>query len=164
MSRKKKEEEIEKTNVMRLLDQAKVNYLAHDYSKSGALSAEEVAKVLGQKPERVFKTLITVGKSKEHYAFLLPADKELNLKKAAKAAGEKNIEMIPQKELLPLTGYVHGGCSPIGLKKAMPVFVDESALRYETICLSAGKVGFQVELDPKALEPLVGASFVPLSL
>jgi Cys-tRNA(Pro)/Cys-tRNA(Cys) deacylase len=152
-----------KTNVMRILDARKISYLPHDYSKSKAVSAVDVAAALGEKPEKVFKTLVTVGKSQEHYVFVIPSMKELSLKKAAKASGEKNIEMIEQKKLLPLTGYIHGGCSPIGLKKPFPVFVDSSALLFQTICISGGKVGFQVELDPKALTDLVGAGFADLS-
>ena len=102
-------------------------------------------------PERVFKTLVTVGRSKNHYVFVIPAYGHLDLKKAAAIVKEKSIEMIPQKELLPLTGYVHGGCSPIGMKKTFPTFVDESCLQFETVAISAGKVGFQVELDIKLL-------------
>ena len=104
----------EKTNVMRILEQKKIPYNSYNYLSTGAISGVEVAQALGEDPDIVFKTLVTVGKSKEHYVFVIPVEKELNLKKAAKSVGEKSIEMIKQKELLPLTGYVHGGCSPIG--------------------------------------------------
>ena len=113
-----------KTNAMRLLDLASIPHLPHEYDPEKALSAVEVAKILSQDTERVFKTLVTVGKSLEHYLFVIPGEKELDLKKAAKACGEKNIEMIPQKELLPLTGYIHGGCSPIGTKKKLKTYFD----------------------------------------
>ena len=106
----------EKTNVMRLLEKGKVQYVSHNYENTGAVSGMEVATALGQDPDMAFKTLVTVGKTKNHYVFLVPVSRELDLKKAAKSVGEKNIEMIPQKELLPLTGYVHGGCSPIGMQ------------------------------------------------
>ena len=107
----------EKTNVMRLLDQQGLPYAVHDYSHTDALSGAEVASVLGQDPERVFKTLVTVGRSGQHYVFVIPVLRELDLKKAAAASGEKSIAMVKSKELLPLTGYIHGGCSPIGMKK-----------------------------------------------
>lgn len=108
-----------KTNVMRLIEQKKIEYKSHRYIGTGAVSGIEVAEVLNQDPERTFKTLVTEGKSKEHYVFIIPVAEELDIKKAAKAAGEKSISMIKQKELLPLTGYVHGGCSPIGMKKTL---------------------------------------------
>ena len=113
----------EKTNVMRILDQKKIEYTMHDYSESGAIAGDDVAKTLGENPEEVFKTLVTVGKTKQYYVFLVPVCKELNLKKAAKAVGEKNIEMIKAKELLPLTGYVHGGCSPIGMQRHLKKYI-----------------------------------------
>ena len=109
----------EKTNVMRMLDKAKVRYKSHSYADTGAVSGTEVARVLSQNPDRVFKTLVTLGKSGEHYVFLIPVSRELDLKKAAKSVGEKKVDMLPAKELLPLTGYVHGGCSPVGMKKAL---------------------------------------------
>ena len=115
----------DKTNVMRVLDAAKINYTFKKYEQNSTLTGAEIAKTLGEEPEKVFKTLVTAGKSKQHYVFMLPVEKELDLKKAAKTAGEKSVEMIPQKELLGLTGYVHGGCSPIGMKKQFPVFIDE---------------------------------------
>jgi len=151
-----------KTNVMRLLTQEKINYIVKDYTDSKAVSAEEVAKALGEDEKTVFKTLVTVGKSRDHYVFVIPAFGELNLKKAAKACGEKNIEMITQKELLPLTGYVHGGCSPIGMKKKFSTFVDISALDYEQVFVSGGKIGLQVGLNPKDLVKAASVTFVSL--
>lgn len=137
---------MEKTNVMRVLAQKKIPYREHTYEADPSLSGAQIAAALGEEAGRVFKTLVTVGASKKYYVFMIPVAGELDLKKAAKAAGEKKIEMIPQKELLPLTGYVHGGCSPIGLKKAFPIFLDRSAEQWTDICFSGGKVGFQVEI------------------
>jgi len=151
-----------KTNVMRILDSLKIVYKAHDYSKTDALSADSVAKALNENPLKVFKTLVTVGKSKEHYVFVVPSTSELDLKKAAKAADEKNIEMITQKELLPITGYIHGGCSPIGMKKRLAVFVDSTANGFDTIYVSGGKVGLQVELSPNDLNKATDCQFVDL--
>ena len=153
----------EKTNVMRLLSQAKIVYSAHYYDGSaGAVSGADVARELGQDPARVFKTLVAVGRSREHYVFMVPVEAELDLKKAAAAAGEKSVEMIKQKELLPLTGYVHGGCSPIGMKKQLKTTADISALGFETIFFSAGKIGAQVEVAPKDLQALTGCAFKEL--
>ena len=149
----------EKTNVMRILDQKKIEYTMHDYSESGAIAGDDVAKTLDEKPEEVFKTLVTVGKTKQYYVFLVPVCKELNLKKAAKAVGEKNIEMIKAKELLPLTGYVHGGCSPIGMKKAFPTTIDASAKTLEKIYFSAGKIGFQIEIKISDLDKIGNFKF-----
>jgi Cys-tRNA(Pro)/Cys-tRNA(Cys) deacylase len=145
----------EKTNVMRILDQKKINYLAHNYESTGAISGMEVAAALGQDPKRTFKTLVTIGKTKNHYVFMVPVDGELNLKKAAKSVGEKSIEMIKSKELLPLTGYIHGGCSPIGMKKTFETVIHETAQEYETIMFSAGKIGYQVELSLADLQKVV---------
>lgn len=138
----------EKSNVMRLLEQKKLPYTPHDYLASGAVSGVEVAAALGEPPERVFKTLVTTGRLRRHYVFVIPVAEELDLKKAAKAVGEKSIAMLPQKELLPLTGYIHGGCSPIGMKKPFPTVLHESAADCETIYVSAGKIGYQVQLSP----------------
>ena len=149
----------EKTNVMRILDQKKIEYVMHDYSESGAIAGDDVARTLGEKPEEVFKTLVTVGKTKQYYVFLVPVCKELNLKKAAKAVGEKNIEMIKAKEPLPLTGYVHGGCSPIGMKKAFPTTIDASAKNLEKMYFSAGKIGFQVEVSVSDLDKIGNFKF-----
>ena len=148
-------EKIEKTNVMRLLEQKGIPYTPHDYRASGAVGGTEVAAALGEDPARVFKTLVTVGASGGHYVFVIPVAEELDLKKAAKAVGEKSIAMLPQKELLPLTGYIHGGCSPIGMKKPFPTVLHQSAAEYDTICISAGKVGFQVELSPAGLQKML---------
>lgn len=152
---KKKEKKNEKTNVMRLLDKHNIAYTSHFYDAAEALAGLEVAAVLGQKPEQVFKTLVTVGKSGGHYVFVIPVTQELNLKKAAEAVGEKKIEMIREKELLPLTGYVHGGCSPVGMKKVFPTVIDESSLKQPAIMVSGGRIGCQVEVDLKELEKAV---------
>ena len=152
----------EKTNVMRLLDQQGVSYESHCYEGTGAVSGAEVAAVLGQDPERVFKTLVTEGNSGQHYVFVIPVLQELDLKKAAAAAGEKSIAMVKAKELLPLTGYIHGGCSPIGMKKPFPTFVEESAILYDRILFSAGKIGYQVELPPDELAKLTPFQYADL--
>ena len=136
---------------MRVLEQKKIPYKCHTYEPDATKSGEEIAGILGEDPAHVFKTLVTRGKSGQYYVFVIPVSSELDLKKAAKAAGEKSIAMILQKELLPLTGYVHGGCSPIGMKKAFPTFIHETAKEYESICVSGGKVGFQIELSPEDL-------------
>lgn len=152
-----------KTNVMRLIEKKKLPYRAHSYDGTGALSGVEVASVLGQNVERVFKTLVTVGKSGNHYVFVIPAARELDLKKAAKAVGEKSIEMLKSKELLPLTGYIHGGCSPIGMKKFFQTTVDSAARDKDTIFISAGKIGYQVELAPADLEKMIRLSYSELT-
>lgn len=139
----KKQEE--KTNAVRLLTQKKLSFQTHDYSDSGAVSAVEVAEALGQEPQRMFKTLVTEGRSGAHYVFLVPAPAELDLKKAAAVVGEKSIAMLKSKELLPLTGYIHGGCSPVGMKKLFPTVIDKSAERFDTILFSGGRIGLQVE-------------------
>ena len=154
---------VEKTNVMRLLESKKIAYIMHYYGDTDAVSGTEVAAVLGEAPEKVFKTLVTVGRSKQHYVFIIPVEEELDLKKAADASGEKNIEMIKAKELLPLTGYIHGGCSPVGMKKQFPTFMDESALLLDTVCVSAGKIGYQVELSPDALSEMIPLHFAELT-
>ena len=142
---------IEKTNVCRVLDQKKIAYELHSYDADPALTGEDIAKILNEPSDCVFKTLVTAGKTGEHYVFVVPVKEELDLKKAAKTAGEKSIEMIKQKDLLPLTGYVHGGCSPIGMKKQFKTFIHETATGYEHIFVSAGKVGFQIEINPNDL-------------
>ena len=154
---------IVKTNVMRLLDGAKIPYQDHCYAESGVISGVDVARVLHQPPERVFKTLVTQGAGKAYYVFVVPVEKELDLKKAAKAVGEKSIAMIHAKELLPLTGYIHGGCSPIGMKKLFTTTVDESARAQETICVSAGKIGYQVELAPADLEKMIPLAYADIT-
>ena len=135
----------EKTNVMRTLDRLKIPYRDYCYVDTGVVSGVDVARVLGQDPAKTFKTLVTEGKSRNHYVFMIPAAEELDLKKAAAAVGEKAIEMLKSKDLLPLTGYVHGGCSPIGMKKPFRTVIHETAERFDTILFSAGKIGYQVE-------------------
>ena len=153
----------EKTNVMRIIEQKRLEYVPHFYDGSVAVSGLEVASVLGQDPDAVFKTLVCVGKTGEHYVFVVPVSKELCLKKAAKAVGEKSVEMIKQKELLPLTGYIHGGCSPIGMKKQFLTTVDETAELYDAICFSAGKIGAQVEMSVSELEKLLPIQLLDIS-
>ena len=160
-----KKSEEEKTNVCRVLDQKKVPYHRYCYIELGAettTSGVEIARLLGEDERRVFKTLVTVGKTKQHYVFMIPVAEELDLKKAADVVGEKSIEMIPQKELLPLTGYVHGGCSPIGMKKAFPTAIHSTARDFETILFSAGKVGYQVEVAPDDLGRIVKLNYADL--
>ena len=143
-----------KTNVMRVLDAAGVKYNEYQYDNT-CVTGTEVAALMGQPAERVFKTLVTAAKNGKNYVFMIPVAEELDLKKAAKAVGEKAISMIKSKELLPLTGYIHGGCSPIGMKKQFPTVIHETACTYETIFFSGGKVGYQVELDPNELFKLI---------
>jgi len=150
---------MEKTNVMRILDRKKIPYQAYCYADTDAVSGVEVAQVLGQNPKQVFKTLVTVGASKRNYVFVIPVEEELHLKKAAKAVGEKSIEMIKSKELLPLTGYIHGGCSPIGMKKFFKTVIDSSAETWETNIFSAGKIGYQVEVAPADLKKVIPYEF-----
>lgn len=146
----------EKTNVMRVLTQKKVEYVGHTYEQDASLTGAEIAAKMGENPDAVFKTLVTQGKSKNYYVFVIPVEKELDLKKAAKAVGEKSIEMLPLKELLPLTGYVHGGCSPIGMKKFFTTTFDESLNKLDKVYFSGGKVGFQVEVAVKDIEKVIG--------
>ena len=152
----------DKTNVMRILDQKKVDYtykaLDVDFT-----NLEDVAEAAGEDPKHVFKTLVTVGKTGEHYVFMVPGTFDLDLKKAAKAAGEKKIEMIHLKELLPLTGYVHGGCSPVGMKKPFPTYIHETAQLCEKIFVSAGKVGCQIELAPDDLMSVVRCTLADIT-
>lgn len=145
----------EKTNVMRILDQKKIPYESYTYDSEGAISGMEVATLLGQDPNHVFKTLVTIGASKKNYVFVVPVYSELNLKKAAKAVGEKSIEMIKSKELLPLTGYIHGGCSPIGMKKLFRTVIHKTAEECETIIFSGGKIGYQVEITLENLAKVI---------
>lgn len=144
----------DKTNVMRILDQKKIEYNHYSYDNM-TTCAKDVAAGLGVDPQFLYKTLVTVGKSKEHYVFMVPGEEELDLKKAATAVGEKSIEMIHQKELLPLTGYIHGGCSPIGMKKQFKTTIHINAESADKIFCSAGKIGRQVELSPKDLEKII---------
>ncbi len=152
----------EKTNVMRILDGKKIPYEIHTYEADPTLSGEEIANILGENPDCVFKTLVTQGKSGQYYVFVVPVKCELDLKKAAKEAGEKNIAMIKQKDLLPLTGYVHGGCSPIGMKKAFPTFIHQTAESFERIFVSAGRVGAQIELTPHDLVTVANAKYAEI--
>lgn len=152
----------DKTNVMRILDGKKIPYEMHTYEADPTLSGEEIANILGENPDCVFKTLVTQGKSGQYYVFVVPVKCELDLKKAAKEAGEKSISMIKQKDLLPLTGYVHGGCSPIGMKKAFPTFIHETAESYEKIFVSAGRVGAQIELSPHDLVTVANAKYAKI--
>lgn len=145
----------EKTNVMRILDGKKIEYNHYNYLESGAISGMEVAEALNENPDMVFKTLVTVGKSGNHYVFLLPVNKELDLKKAAKSVGEKNVEMIKSKDLLPLTGYIHGGCSPIGMKKFFKTIIHETASKFDKILFSGGKIGYQVEVSLQDLSKVI---------
>ncbi len=148
----------DKTNVMRVLDQRKIEYSHFEYDNM-TTNALEVARGIGTAPEHLYKTLVTTGKSGEHYVFMVPATNELDLKKAAKAVGEKSIEMLPQKELLPLTGYVHGGCSPIGMKKQFKTTIHKNAESAEKITFSAGRIGRQVGCSPKALEKVIDLNY-----
>ena len=152
MAKKKKEE---KTNLMRIVQSKKIEHRTYSFNPGKAHSGTDVAAMMGQDPEMVFKTLVTVSKKGDNYVFVIPVRKTLNLKKAAKACGEKKIEMIREKELLPLTGYVHGGCSPIGMKKFFPTFIDESVNNLETFIFSAGKRGFQIEMKKEDLEKII---------
>ena len=157
-------EKLEKTNAIRILEREKVSYQHRSWqAATKENTGVELAQALGQPPEQVFKTLVTVGKSGNHYVFMLPVAETLHLKKAAAAVGEKAVSMIKEKELLPLTGYVHGGCSPIGMKKLYPTFIDESAQLFDAICVSAGKIGAQVELAPDALCGLISAKYAELT-
>ena len=156
----------EKTNVMHILEQKNIPYTPHAYPHDGDAAPDglAVARSLGQDPETVFKTLVARGASNALYVFDIPVGDSLDLKKAAKAVGEKSVAMLRQKELLPLTGYVHGGCSPIGMKKQYPTVFHETAEILDTILVSAGKVGYQVELAPADLIALVGAGTADLTV
>lgn len=153
----------QKTNVIRILDQAKIQYQQHCYADTDAVSGIDVASVLGQDPEQVFKTLVAVGKSSEHYVFVIPVNNELDLRKAAKSVNEKSVDMIKSKELLPLTGYIHGGCSPIGMKKRFVTVIDESAIKHDTIVFSAGKIGYQVELTLDDIQKIIPFSLAEIT-
>ena len=151
-----------KTNAIRQLDTNNIKYEVFEYPTSGALDAISVAGYLNENPEQVFKTLVTVGASKTNYVFVVPGNNELDLKKAAKAVNEKSIEMIPQKTLLPLTGYIHGGCSPIGMKKLFKTTIDETAILYDYIYVSAGKIGMQIKINPNDLVSLINAEYIDI--
>lgn len=151
----------EKTNVMRLLDAKKIAYCEKTYDPM-LTDGEEVAKALNENPESTFKTLVTVGSDKNNYVFVVPVNKTLNLKKAAKSVMVKSIEMIRMKDLLPLTGYVHGGCSPIGMKKTFVTIVDETATLFDLIVFSGGKKGFQVQMNPLDLNKIIECKFIDI--
>ncbi len=144
-----------KTNAMRILDKNKIEYKTYEYDSSKAISGLEVAQSLNQDPKFVYKTLVTVAKSKEHYVFLVPVAEELDLKKAALAVGEKSVEMLKQKDLFGLTGYVHGGCSPLGMKKLFTTVIDISAQNIPYIIFSAGKIGYQIQTTPQLLKQVI---------
>jgi len=146
---------MEKTNVMRILDKHKIKYEPHSYVDKPTTCGVEIAALLGQNPAQVFKTLVTVGKSKHYYVFMIPVADELDLKKAALSVGEKAIDMLKSKELLPLTGYVHGGCSPIGMKKFFTTVVHQTAEQFPTIIFSGGKIGYQVEVSLADLKKVI---------
>lgn len=154
----------EKTNVMRILQQKKIEYISHYYGDTNAISGIEVANVLKENLNQVFKTLVTVGNTKRNYVFLIPVNKELDLKKAARAVGEKSIEMVKTKDLLPLTGYIHGGCSPIGMKKQFKTVIDISAKEFEKIIFSGGKIGYQVELSLEKLKEVIEFELKDISM
>lgn len=155
---------INKTNVMRILEQKNINYISHYYLDTNAISGIDVANVLKENPSQVFKTLVTVSNTKINYVFLVPVNKELDLKKSAYAVNEKSISMIKAKELLPLTGYIHGGCSPIGMKKQFKTVIDITAKDFETIIFSGGKIGYQVELSLENLRSVLDFELADISI
>lgn len=158
---------ISKTNVMRILEESSVPYQAFSYNPKEGIDAVSVARQLNKASEQVFKTLMTQAPTHQHsfnhYVFVIPADQELDLKKAAKVAGVKSLEMMPMKNLLPLTGYVHGGCSPIGMKKTFPTFIDETALLFDSFCVSGGKIGLTLQIKAESLADLIHATFHDLT-
>lgn len=157
-------EKLNKTNVMRILDKEKIPYKYHFYEhKDGAVDGISVAELLGQNANQVFKTLVTKGSDGEYFVFVIPVAEELDLKAAARSVKEKSVEMIPVKEINKVTGYIRGGCSPIGMKKEYKTVIDESAKKYETIIFSGGKIGTQVETSPNELSKLIGADFISIT-
>lgn len=153
---------MKKTNAMRLLDAAGVKYEEFEYDASLGISGTDVARTLNEDERMVFKTLVTETNKGEHFVFIVPVAMELDLKKAAKAAGAKKVDMLKQKDLLPLTGYVHGGCSPIGMKTKLKTFIDASAMDQEYIYVSGGKVGLQIKLSPADLIKLTDATAIDI--
>jgi Cys-tRNA(Pro)/Cys-tRNA(Cys) deacylase len=151
-----------KTNAMRVLDKHKIAYKSYSYVNTSAISGVEVAAALGQNPAQVFKTLVTISKARTHFVFLVPVAEELDLKKAAHSVGEKAVEMIKAKDLFPTTGYVHGGCSPLGMKKAFVTTLHQTTQTFDTIIFSAGKIGYQVELNPQDLSKIIPIHFADL--
>lgn len=153
-----------KTNALRIIESAGINFEVFEYDISdGLIDAVSIARKIGRTPEEVFKTLVTEDPAHEHFVFVIPACAELDLKKAAKVTGKKSIDLIPSKQLLGLTGYIHGGCSPVGMKKVFPTFVDETAILYETICVSGGRVGLNIAIAPESLAGLTDAEFTDLT-
>lgn len=154
-----------KTNALRMLDAQQVEYKAHDFDlKDNFTSGSDLARMLGQDPERVFKTLVTETPKGEHYVCVIPVDESLDMKKAAKVLGEKKLDMLPMKKLLPLTGYIHGGCSPVGMKKPFRTVIDETAQLFDTMYVSGGRPGLQIEIAPEKLAEIVGAEFADLTV
>lgn len=153
---------MKKTNAMRLLEAAGVDYEEFEYDASLGISGTDVARTLNEDERMVFKTLVTETNKGEHFVFIVPVAMELDLKKAAKAAGTKKVDMLKQRDLLPLTGYVHGGCSPIGMKTKLKTFIDVSAMDKEYIYVSGGKVGLQIKLSPKDLVKLTDATAIDI--
>lgn len=156
-----------KTNAMRIVENAKVEYKVYEYEPPLQLDAVSIAKTLNKPEEQMFKTLVTQAPTGEHgfthFVFVIPSNCELNVKKAAAVAGVKSLEMLPLKKLLPLTGYVHGGCSPLGMKKNFPTFIDETAILFDTFCISGGKIGITLELNAEKLAKVIGATFADLT-
>ncbi len=155
----------EKTNAIRLLENGNVPFRFYEYDVSdGRIDGKSIAEKIGESPDQVFKTLVTQAPpGKDYFVFVVPASGELDLKKAAKACGRKSIEMIPQKLLFPLTGYIHGGCSPIGMKKLFPTYIDETAILFDKICVSGGRIGTNLGLNPEKLAAFINAQFVDLT-
>ena len=151
-----------KTNAMRILDRMKIPYSLNQYNCEEFIDGVHIADMLGQSYGESFKTIVTVGKSQGYYVFALPIDKEIDLKKAAKVVGEKNLELLPVKDINKVTGYIRGGCSPIGMKKKFPTYIEETAQLYDTIMVSAGQRGVQVTVSPEDLREYVDGTFVGL--
>ena len=161
MARKERER---KTNALREIEAAGIEHRAITFECAEAISGTAVAKLLGEDPDRVFKTLVTQAKSGDHYVFMVPVACELDLKKAAAAVDEKAVAMIRARDLLPLTGYVHGGCSPIGMRTAFRTTIDETAGLYDTIMFSGGRIGCQVEMAPEDLDRMIGLTFADITV
>ncbi|MCI6711118.1 MAG: Cys-tRNA(Pro) deacylase [Anaerovoracaceae bacterium] len=165
MSAKGSKNNSSKTNALRMLDAEGVDHKFYDCDlKDNFTSGSDLARMLGQDPERVFKTLVTETPKGEHYVCVIPVDETLDMKKAAKALGEKKLEMLPLKKLLPLTGYIHGGCSPIGMKKPFKTVIDETAQLFEAIYVSGGRPGLQIEIAPETLAAIINAEFADLTV
>ena len=153
-----------KTNAMRQLDNLKINYTATEYEvEDGHIDAESVAQKIGRLPDEVFKTLVTISPSRKYYIFVVPATKELDLKKCAAACGEKSVEMIHVKDINSVTGYIRGGCSPVGMKKSYPTFIDQSGQELPEITVSAGKIGMQISLKPEDLQKACGGKWADIA-